>query len=740
MTTIVRPQSQFPAVNIPIRKPIQPSAQPMIPEGVHSVDTVQLSQKAPLFAGRSRHLKDKQDSKGAIIKGEETLKTEREEEVMALEGVLAGYKEAQKPVGKVFWSSVGEVTSDATEWGVEGSKSLEWWDGGLVMIGSALVGFTGGVITGSVNSIAHLVDRMRKDPSLRKSFQQQLNQKRPESTALTVRVDEAKGILASLYTMKPKAETAVHAIDPLTGKEVFEKDECQALAKAKHTEYEEVDDEYQRVHSLAIKVPGFKTLFQRITGKPLDGGEAAIDAVLQDLRSQDEAIQVLALKRLYPLEGDRPEHSKVQYPAFLQHSNPKVAATALEMMVKESVLRPQEAVFHAALANFLRSGEPVLETVALKSIEQLQMPDPAIDVALKQLAHSKSPLSKNAFALWDMRRQNAIASEQDPEKDARAIAVHLVGNPELAGKLQILLGNYYYAQEHSPNAVTPGMILYLPGKSGIGKTSLVNQLQTVLSGGKRELVHIKPKNIGPNNRLADILRRSTPPNSNGIHDLTGKVLFFDEFQGIDTVESKAEQKKFLEDMKDLFAVDNTDIRATQQWLQKENIRLNNPIMAIASNDPLSDLDAIENLSQGQALLDRLSQVTRSSSANRFTLNSDLKGNIDEFVVQFGPKQYFQNIDNRKFTGPITLTPRAQHEFSSKLKKEVEDGEGRVSGRKLATWMVNDLNTAIDQYAEPADNQFSRVINTDLETGNSKTRIAEPLVFDADHTGQIKLKR
>lgn len=607
------------------------------------------------------------------------------------------------------------------------------------MIGSALVGFTGGVISGSVNSISHLMDRMRKDPSVRESFRQQLKQKKPESTALTLRVDEANKLLAALNTMKPKAETAVHAIDPLTGKEVFEKDECQALAKAKHTEYEEVDDEYQRVHSLAIKVPGFKKLFEKVTGKPLEGN--GIDTVLEDLRSQDEAVQVLALKRLYPLEGARPENSKVQYPAFLQLTKPNAAATALEMMTQHPDIRPPEQVFHAALVEFLRSDEPILTKAALKSIEHIKMQDPAIDIALKQLSHSKSSLSNEAFALWNLRRQANIAPEHDPQQDAHDIASLLIGNPELEGRLKVLLGNYYYTQERTPNSVTPGMVLYLQGKPGIGKTALIDRLQNVLSGGKKELILIRPKVIESGTRLADILRRSTPPNEEGIHDLTGKVIFFDEFQDLDTLDSTTNKRKFLRDMRDLCAVDNKDICATQEWLKNEKIRLRNPVMAIASQDPIEKMEAITELSQGEALKDRLSEILQPSSPSRLTLNPDLSEKIDEFVTQFGEKQYFKNIKARKFTGPVTLTPKAQEALSNKLKQELsESSDKRGSGRKLATWSVKHLNNAITQYVVPTDNRFSSVTETDLETGDSIERIAEPLVFDADHTGQIKLKR
>jgi hypothetical protein len=477
---------------------------------------------------------------------------------------------------------------------------------------------------------------------------------------------------------------------------------------------------YRRIERMAeyaksqlIKIPGVSNAYSQVTGHVWK--EDGVQEVLSDLKTDDEKAQKIALKRLYPLESRNPKESQKVYLEFLKHKNPRLAKTALEMTVKYPAIRPNEQLLPTLLVDFLRSGEPSLAKASLNAIEQLQIQDPSIDTALKQLARSRSRYSPEALKLWNLRQQTGLAPEQNPEKDAQLIADLLVGNPEVVNKLKILLSNYYYAQEHAPEAVTPGMILYLPGRHGTGKTSLVSQVQTVLSGGKREMIHIKPKNIGPDNRLADMLRRSTPPNDDGIHDLSGKVIFFDEFQGVDSIHPQSEQEKFLEDLKDLFAVDNADIKTTQQWLQKEKIRLRNPVMAIASNKPLSDLTAIEELSQGQALLDRLSQVTRVSSANRLVLNPELGNNIDEFIAKFGDKQYFRNINVRKFTGPVTLTPNAERELSNTIKREAKDSEGQVTGRKLATWMVNDLNSAIDRYLEPfknKENPFSTITETD----------------------------
>lgn len=544
---------------------------------------------------------------------------------------------------------------------------------------------------------------------------------------------------ATLNTLTETIALARQAIEPSP----FQDNHYQAVYHGlRQTPYREVESSAKSTSTHLSKIPGTAAAYTKATGDAWR--EDGVTELLKDLRSSNSETQALALKRLYPLEGGRPKESKTVYPEFLKQGNSKLAKVALEMMTQHPAIRLQEEAFNTVLVEFLNSGNSVMAETALNTIEQLGMKDQAIDTTLKQLAHPKSSLTSalrtKAITLWNHRREIGLVEEKNPKKDAQKMADSLVGNHEMVNKLKVLLGNYYHAQENTPDSITPGLIMYLPGKAGIGKTTLVNQAQSVLSAGKKDLIHIKPKNITADNDLAKVLRSSTPTNKEGLHDLSGKILFFDEFQGVNSIKPAHAKRKFLEDMKDLFAVDKADIKSAQEWLKREKLILRNPVMAIASNDPLN-AGAIEGLdnSQGEALLDRLSQVTRPSSANRLELSNDLKQHVPDFVKQFGPKQYFQNIEQRNFTGPLTLTPAAQRAFIQKLNKEIAETEGgRISGRKLALWMVHDINKAIKEAEENTRQQFLRTTVKDAE-GNSKSIVSQALKIDADSTGKLKIQ-
>lgn len=712
-------------------------------------DSISLSGNTPKFAGANDSLETDQEQLNKLKDKKTTLNTahsQKEKDYQQEKNKNDGDdKYRQSKIDEERKKGYFDKIDDNI--GAGFGKSIEE-DGGanvLTLFAPAMIRGTFWGVKSAFGNSETLKDAEKKplaNRSQEKQVKQEVDRLWGQLQAIIEQHDELQPKVAkgndTLNTLTETIALARQAIDPSP----FQDEHYQAVYHGlRQTPYREVESSAKSTVTHLSKIPRAADAYRDATGDTWR--EDGVAELLKDLRSHNPNIQALALKRLYPLEGGRPKESKAIYPEFLKQGSPKVAKTALEMMTQHPAIRLQEEAFNTVLVEFLNSGNAVKTETALNTIEQLAMKDPAIDTTLKQLAHPKSSLTSalrtKAITLWNQRREMGLVEEKNPEKDAQKMADSLVGNQEMVSKLKVLLGNYYHAQENTPDSITPGLIMYLPGKSGIGKTTLVNQAQAVLSADKKDLIHIKPKNITADNDLAKMLRSTTPANKDGLHDLSGKILFFDEFQGVNSIRQDDAKLKFLEDMKDLFAVDKADVKSTQEWLKREKFILKNPVMAIASNDPLSTVSirGLDN-SQGEALLDRLSQVTRSSSANRLELSNDLTQHVSEFVKQFGPKQYFQNIEQRNFAGPLTLTPAAQRVLTQNLNKEIKETEGRVSGRKLALWMVEDINSAIKETEERTRQQFLRTTVKDAE-GNPKSIVSQALKIDADSTGKLKVQ-
>lgn len=233
--------------------------------------------------------------------------------------------------------------------------------------------------------------------------------------------------------------------------------------------------------------------------------------------------------------------------------------------------------------------------------------------------------------------------------------------------------------------------------------------------------------------MADILKKQAPANSTGEHDLDQRVIFFDEFQGLDTINPMSERKKFLEDMKKLFAVNKTDVVAAQNWLRQEKLQMKHPVLAIAINGETKDLQAIRQTQEGKALQSRLMSMVVPNSAHRLDLNPDISKHIPEFIDNFGKERYFENVNDVRFDGPIHLTHRAKEAFLQKF-SEMAEYMGSTQGRTLADMMVADINQAITDAEGSRRFPFKR-----SNTANGSGLITDSLVVDANANGAFSVK-
>ena len=104
-------------------------------------------------------------------------------------------------------------------------------------------------------------------------------------------------MIEQLSEIEKKSQKAYEA------KDVFTDEEYRCLKSAEESEYLDVLEKLETVKSKVLRIPGFSKEYSNVIGRPVSSTEA-VQSVISDLNSKVADVQVLALKRLYPLEQE----------------------------------------------------------------------------------------------------------------------------------------------------------------------------------------------------------------------------------------------------------------------------------------------------------------------------------------------------------------------------------------------------------------------------------------------------
>lgn len=726
-----------------------------------SQDQVFFSKAAPRFSGRS--LDAEKDRLQGLKGKKDTTETSYNKACSDLESVQKQIREIESnredniekggAVGLGTGASGGTV-GGALGGGLAGAKAglaIDAATGGLTLglgtaIGTgigALAGMLGGasggallgkktgeVIVGGVSKEvpSDLLDKETGGKESRDTNKTNLDALISQISGLQVDLDNANGLYSGVKDTHRIAQNAID-ITPFQDRHFFH------LKNALGSDFDEILGQGKETRTEANKIPNFADRYKTLTGMPL-GGRQAIPDILADLNSRDLQKQKLALLRLHAHDG-MAQHKDKYVHVLREHQDSDVAGAALQMMAKHPELRPSD--FNNDLLNILGGNRAPLIKVALETIETLQPQDPRIDNSLRQLSHDSGrirdkQIRDKATSLLAIRSKNKLTVAQDSRSIAGRTFEKLLGNRANQAKLKVLLDNYHNAL-NNPYHKGPVLKIYMPGEGGIGKTTVAANLQKALFQNPNDIIVIRPDELNElegDKNLAALLKSKTRANASGVHDLDNRVILIDEFQGVDTIDSVPVRKKFLEDMKKLFAINTTDIDHAQTWLASQGIQMRHPVFVVASNADFPDLEIAKKGNpanvQYKALASRMDEVIEEDSPHRFDLNADLSSHLPEFLSNFGPQRYFETVENRMFDGPIHFTNSAKQNLTEKVEQKKRRMGGEIAGRPLAETLTTQINGAINRSEASNSHPFLR--------NGALGKIKESLIIDRDASGNL----
>ena len=454
----------------------------------------------------------------------------------------------------------------------------------------------------------------------------------------------AERLIEQLSEIEKKSQKAYEA------KDVFTDEEYRCLKSAEESEYLDVLEKLETVKSKVLRIPGFSKEYSNVIGRPVSSTEA-VQSVISDLNSKVADVQVLALKRLYPLEQESKiiRYSKDIYYHYLYSTYPQVQATVLSMMVNSPELRPPEKEFVSILERFLTSKNNELIDVALYAIYNTEYKSGNINYQLRKISDlgSRYPEKLRIIAgnVLHKRIEQGTARQLNSEESTKYILQTIVGNNHLRRHLKSALHTYIGSlQDISNNG--PSLYLYLYGPPGIGKTTLISRLQEEINQDQYGMIRITMPEVKTLEDLLNQLEKSSP--------LQGKTIFFDEFQALDNIKPIEEQNRIIEMLKLFFATEEDNKGISANTIIKDTYRLDfkDTILAIATNRKLDQMNCMESGKVGEALKKRIESITTS-----LTMKSDLREHIEEFIDKFAPYKFYKFAINRHFEDNIVITDR-----------------------------------------------------------------------------------
>jgi GTPase SAR1 family protein len=585
-------------------------------------------------------------------------------------------------------------------------------------VGFAAIPITGGASAVFVPVIAGYLGKWigkRRQSNDVKGTLQEILTVTLEVNKLKDSVAEAERIIEQLVIMEEKSHEAESA-------RMYTDVEYRCLKAAEESKYSEVKEKLSEVSPNLLRIPGFSNEYEKISGRQVSMDEA-VKSVIADLSSKVPEVQVLALKRLYPLEQESKiiRYSKEIYNNHLYSIYPQVQAAALIMMINVAELRPGEKEFIKTLERFLASDNNDLVEAVLFGIYHTSYRSGNINYQLKKISNRFSPYPQKlrdiAYDVLQKRFDEGTARRLNGIESTEHILQTIVGNERLERQLKKVIWEYEGSLSDISNE-GPSLFLYLFGPPGIGKTTLISRLQEQINYDKYGLIRISIPQIRTLQNLLDLLKENSP--------LQGKTIFFDEFQGLDNIAPIEEQNRIIEIMKLIFATekDEKGLSAFEVIRNDYGLNLQHTILAIATNIELSRMKCFESGTVGEALKARIEAVT-----SPLTMNPDLRTSISEFVEKFLPFKFYRFAANNQFAENIEISRKAQFRLAQDLAEETKDLKS-VSGRDLTMKMVKMINITLSHYEEKTEIMLKR---------NADNKIIEPLTIDiGDHDDYIVL--
>jgi len=261
-------------------------------------------------------------------------------------------------------------------------------------------------------------------------IQQEIEKKICLASRLKNSIAIAERLIEQLSEIEKKSQNASIA------KGVFTDEEYRCLKSAEESEYLDVLEKLETVKSKVLRIPGFSKEYSNVIGRPVSSTEA-VQSVISDLNSKVADVQVLALKRLYPLEQESKiiRYSKDIYYHYLYSTYPQVQATVLSMMVNSPELRPPEKEFVSILERFLTSKNNELIDVALYAIYNTKYKSGNINYQLRKISTNldikNEKLQKKAMEALQFRYNQGLIHTVNVEQSAIRILEAIVGNNHL---------------------------------------------------------------------------------------------------------------------------------------------------------------------------------------------------------------------------------------------------------------------------------------------------------------------
>jgi hypothetical protein len=465
------------------------------------------------------------------------------------------------------------------------------------------------------------------------------------------------------------------------------------------------------LYSAALKIPGFAQKVEDET-KVFE----AIQQVVKDTESKNPEVKILALQRLFKLEDNSPfgiKNSRLIYPKLLLlDPDPRVQVEAMKGLVAEELIQPTD--YNQILEIFLKRPEVEFKSVVLDGIQKKPFRSGSIDVELERISGRNSTYPKDlrdkAEAILNDREQKGIYQSISPAEVAKTIMEGFVAPKALERELSKLLSTYKMSISDNSN-VSANLRLYLPGSPGIGKTLLVSRISKALFNSPDSLVYIDMGNIKTLFELQTILKKAEP--------LSGKVIFLDEFQGLDTCDP-LEQKQIIEFLKPIF----------EQNAKTKGFDFKDAILAVATNIPLDLVDedgkkVMTSLStaHGEALKSRI-----LSFSDEIQLAEDMKAHIDQLVDRFDSQKYYMK-EFPKLEG-ISLSDEVKAYFKALLKQKYpETIEKSMSGRLAVAFIAKQVEHVISDY----------MMNVEIPETDELGRLRNPATIILDDEQELRLR-
>jgi Cdc6-like AAA superfamily ATPase len=473
----------------------------------------------------------------------------------------------------------------------------------------------------------------------------------------------------------------------------------------------------QPVFSELKKIPG--------VGKKLDDTIIHVDSIktLQEeslSRSPEE--RHLAIYKLLKLEMEANakkwdpnyEYSIEAYNRLVFDPDATVKAEALRGLVSQRKIRLEN--YPKLLELNLRDSSEEVKSVAMDGIQKDPFSSDSIDIELERIKNINNgypeTLRLKAEKLLFERQKSGISKLINPDQVANTIMDGFVGTDELKKDLSELVSGFKYRTSLASH-VGPNIKLYLPGEPGIGKTLLMSRLSNALFSAPDSFVRINMESVKSLYDITKTLKQAEP--------LAGKMIFLDEFQGLDAVPSPLDHAQVVGFIKALIDNDKSGL---------DGFDFKNTVLAIATNVPVEKMDSLKS-AKGKPIASRILSKTKE-----INLQGDLKHKMKELVDGFDTHQYY--IKETPHLEGIRLDDSAKAHFLKKFNQKFPSTSTEiVSGRYIIGQMTTDIELLIAAYCNKLGSDIERLsdgsgrskypilVTTEPGTGNPTIKILKP---------------